>query len=141
MNTARFTAFLFLMLLSTAYAQQTAAPPSANPKPPAAQAATPPDYRLVPGDKLRVEVYKDQQLSQSLQIRPDGKITLPLLGDMMLGKHPGRTSDDQITGLILRGDGVQFTAVGERIYRLCRERGLGVELPRELFLQDEKYIP
>ena len=40
------------------------------------------DYRLSPGDKLRVEVYKDPQLSQSLQIRPDGKVTLPLVGDI-----------------------------------------------------------
>lgn len=40
------------------------------------------DYRLGAGDKLRVEVYKDPQLSQSVQIRPDGKITLPLIGDM-----------------------------------------------------------
>jgi polysaccharide export outer membrane protein len=40
------------------------------------------DYRLAIGDKLRVEVYKDAQLSQSLQIRPDGKITLPLVGDV-----------------------------------------------------------
>jgi len=37
---------------------------------------------MVPGDKLRIEVYKDQQLSQSLQVRPDGKITLPLIGDV-----------------------------------------------------------
>lgn len=41
-----------------------------------------PDYRLVAGDKLRIEVYKDPQLSQSLEIRPDGKITLPLIGDV-----------------------------------------------------------
>jgi polysaccharide export outer membrane protein len=47
------------------------------------------DYRLVVGDKLRIEVYKDPQLSQSLQIRPDGKITLPLLGDIVAA---GRTS-------------------------------------------------
>jgi polysaccharide export outer membrane protein len=40
------------------------------------------EYRLGPGDKLRIEVYRDQQLSQSVQIRPDGKITLPLVGDM-----------------------------------------------------------
>jgi ornithine cyclodeaminase/alanine dehydrogenase-like protein (mu-crystallin family) len=66
---------------------------------------------------------------------------VPLLGDVMLGKHPGRTSDEQITGMILAGDGVQFTAVGARVYKLCKERGLGVDLPRELFLQDEKYIP
>ena len=40
------------------------------------------DYRLGAGDKLRIEVYKDAQLSQSVQIRPDGKITLPLIGDL-----------------------------------------------------------
>ena len=66
---------------------------------------------------------------------------VPILGDVVSGKHPGRTSDDQIVGLIIGGDGVQFTAVGARIYKLCKERGLGVDLPRELFLQDEKYIP
>src|SRR5207245_5358495 len=47
------------------------------------------DYRLGPGDKLRIEVYKDTQLSQSVQIRPDGKITLPLVGDIeATGKTP-----------------------------------------------------
>jgi polysaccharide export outer membrane protein len=46
------------------------------------------EYRLGPGDKLRIEVYKDAQLSQSVQIRPDGKITLPLVGDM---EAAGRT--------------------------------------------------
>src|SRR5882762_8808571 len=40
------------------------------------------EYRLGAGDKLRIEVYKDAQLSQSVQIRPDGKITLPLVGDV-----------------------------------------------------------
>jgi polysaccharide export outer membrane protein len=49
------------------------------------------DYRLVPGDKLRIEVYKDTQLSQSLQVRPDGKITLPLVGDVPAA---GRTSNE-----------------------------------------------
>jgi polysaccharide biosynthesis/export protein len=47
------------------------------------------EYRLGPGDKLRVEVYREPQLSQSLQVRPDGKITLPLVGDVMA---TGRTS-------------------------------------------------
>jgi polysaccharide biosynthesis/export protein len=40
------------------------------------------EYRVGPGDKLRIEVYKDPQLSQSVQVRPDGKITLPLVGDV-----------------------------------------------------------
>lgn len=41
------------------------------------------EYRMGAGDKLRIEVYKDPQLSQSAQVRPDGKVTLPLVGDLM----------------------------------------------------------
>ena len=60
----------------------------------------PPDYRLVVGDKLRIEVYKDAQLSQSLQIRPDGKITLPLIGDVMAaGQTPLALRDAIATSL------------------------------------------
>jgi polysaccharide export outer membrane protein len=52
-------------------------------KKPAPQGPPEPDeYRINAGDKLRIEVYKDQQLSQSVQVRPDGKITLPLIGDI-----------------------------------------------------------
>ena len=56
--------------------------PSAPSAKPAGTATVPADYRLVSGDKLRIEVYKDPQLSQTLEIRPDGKITLPLIGDV-----------------------------------------------------------
>lgn len=63
--------------------------PTASAPAPAATAATSADYRLAAGDKLRIEVYKDTQLSQSLQVRPDGKITLPLVGDIPAA---GRTS-------------------------------------------------
>ncbi len=66
---------------------------------------------------------------------------LPLLGDVISGRHPGRISDEQITGMILRGDGVQFAAVGYLIYQRCKELGLGIEIPTDLFLQDESYIP
>ena len=58
------------------------------------------EYRLGPGDKLRVEVYKDAQLSQSLQVRPDGKITLPLVGDMAAaGKTPIELRDSLTASL------------------------------------------
>jgi len=55
------------------------------PQPPGAASE---EYRVGPGDKLRIEVYKDPQLSQSVQVRPDGKITLPLVGDL---EATGRT--------------------------------------------------
>jgi polysaccharide biosynthesis/export protein len=96
---------LLLLLSSAASAQAPVARPgspvphtqresAARPPAPAADAAprgaaVASDYRLVSGDKLRIEVYKDPQLSQALQVRPDGKITLPLLGDIAAS---GKTS-------------------------------------------------
>ena len=59
-----------------------------------------PDYRLVAGDKLRIEVYKDAQLSQSVQVRPDGKITLPLANDVVAaGQTPSELRDAIATSL------------------------------------------
>lgn len=94
MKTATPIAFALLLAAAAAQAQTPvgtsgAAPAPPLPRPVAASAATTSDYRLVSGDKLRIEVYKDAQLSQSLQIRPDGKITLPLVGDVPAA---GRTS-------------------------------------------------
>lgn len=80
-------------LAQTAGAQ----PPSLSARAAAGSASKPSDYRLVVGDKLRVEVYKDPQLSQSLQIRPDGKITLPLVGDMTAAGQTAATLRDSIT--------------------------------------------
>ena len=58
------------------------------------------DYRLVPGDKLRVEVYKDPQLSQNVQVRPDGKITLPLANDITAAGHtPSELRDAIVSSL------------------------------------------
>jgi polysaccharide export outer membrane protein len=63
-----------------AVAQTTSTRPNASAT--ASTVAKPADYRLGPGDKIRIEVYKDLQLSQSAQVRPDGKITMPLIGDL-----------------------------------------------------------
>jgi polysaccharide biosynthesis/export protein len=81
----------FLAMVAAAIC--TLAPLSADgPKDDKKAAAQPPiandqEYRLGPGDKLRIEVYKDPQLSQSVQVRPDGKITLPLVGDLDATNH------------------------------------------------------
>jgi polysaccharide export outer membrane protein len=65
-----------------------AGPKDADKKPaPQAPGTIDQEYRLGPGDKLRIEVYKDPQLSQSVQVRPDGKITLPLIGDLEASTH------------------------------------------------------
>ena len=108
--TTTFAPFSLLILLSMASAvsAQTGTAPAAQPPGSAVTASTgaasgtaagtSADYRLVPGDKLRIEVYKDAQLSQSLQVRPDGKITLPLVGDVAA---EGRTSTELRDALVV----------------------------------------
>jgi polysaccharide export outer membrane protein len=85
MKTATLTALSVLVLLGTASAQTPVGTSGSAP----AASTTAADYRLTAGDKLRIEVYKDSQLSQALQVRPDGKVTLPLVGDIAAA---GRTS-------------------------------------------------
>jgi polysaccharide export outer membrane protein len=74
--TLRKLTFAVVAALATASPTLAAGPESGATIPASA------DYHLGLGDKLRIEVYRDAQLSQSVQIRPDGKITLPLIGDL-----------------------------------------------------------
>ena len=45
-------------------------------------ATTDPDYKIGPQDMLRVDVWKEPDISRSVPVRPDGKITLPLINDV-----------------------------------------------------------
>jgi polysaccharide export outer membrane protein len=49
---------------------------------PAAQAQQPPDYPLHPGDKIEISVWKEVDLQRAVIIRPDGKFSFPLTGDI-----------------------------------------------------------
>ncbi len=40
------------------------------------------EYRLAKEDVVEVSVWKEPDLSRTVPVRPDGKITLPLLGDL-----------------------------------------------------------
>jgi polysaccharide export outer membrane protein len=40
------------------------------------------EYRIGPEDVLQISVWKNEALSRTLPVRPDGKITLPLLNDL-----------------------------------------------------------
>ncbi len=51
------------------------------------------------------------------------------LGDVIIGRHAGRTSAEQITVFESQGMAIQDLAVGLRVLAAARERGLGVELP------------
>jgi ornithine cyclodeaminase/alanine dehydrogenase-like protein (mu-crystallin family) len=66
---------------------------------------------------------------------------MTIFGEIVAGKKPGRTSDDQVIIMPVKGDGMQFAAVAYRVYELAKQRGLGVEIDTDLWLQDSKYIP
>ena len=53
-----------------------------------------PDYILGPEDVLEINVWKNADLSKQVQVRPDGRISLPLIGDV---PAVGRTTT-QLTG-------------------------------------------
>ena len=64
---------------------QNPAPDAAKPVAPAASspvAPNDPDYKIGPQDVLTITVWKEPDVSREVPVRPDGKISLPLLNDV-----------------------------------------------------------
>lgn len=136
-------AFLFLLspLVQRASAQQdssTPAPttqpvdvakaqPSSPDTPPQRVSPVKPDsYVIGAEDILSINVWKEQEVSRQVPVRPDGMISLPLLGDV---KAAGLTplqlqdqlttelkkyiSDPQVTVIVTQVNSLSFNVVGE----------------------------
>jgi polysaccharide biosynthesis/export protein len=92
-------------VLSAAPTPPPAAPPTASPAAaPAASAssglAADPSYVIGPEDSIKIIVWKEPNFSDSMAVRPDGMITLPLVGDVpAAGRTPAQLGDD-LTGLL-----------------------------------------
>jgi polysaccharide export outer membrane protein len=62
--------------------------------------ATPvgPDYRIGPGDVLRVSVWEEPQLTtNAIVVRPDGKISIPLVSDLMVAGLTPQSAEKLLT--------------------------------------------
>ena len=60
-----------------------------------AGAATTESYIIGPSDELTLFVWRNQELGAHVQVRPDGRITTPLITDMVAaGKTPAQLADD-----------------------------------------------
>lgn len=60
----------------------------------------PDDYIIGSDDVLAVNIWKEPEISRTVPVRPDGKITLPLIGDIQAGGlTPHRLQDNIATGL------------------------------------------
>ena len=65
--------------------------------PPAPAAAASADYNYIigPGDNVNIVVWRNPELSMSVPVRPDGKITAPLVDDLQaMGKDPTTLARD-----------------------------------------------
>ena len=63
-------------------------------------AAAMPTYRIGPLDVIDVRVWRSPEFSGEIKVRPDGRISAPLLGDMVAaGKTPEELASDIQIGL------------------------------------------
>ena len=79
-------ALIVLIATSCAYSQDAQKTPPASgttAKPaPEAKSANAEEYRIEPQDLVRIDVWKEPDISRTIPVRPDGKISLPLMNDV-----------------------------------------------------------
>ena len=63
----------------------------------APEASSDSDYVIGADDQLRITVWKEQDLSETLPVRPDGKISMPLLNDVQAAGLTPLQLKDSIT--------------------------------------------
>jgi polysaccharide export outer membrane protein len=127
---------LGLSLAPAAYSQQAEAPPAqgdqsapapttkSNEAPPPKPAET--GYVISPGDVVAVQVWKEPEVSTTVPVRPDGKISLPLLNDVqaagltasalaadLTDRLKKYISDPQVTVILTQVNSQRFYITGE----------------------------
>jgi polysaccharide biosynthesis/export protein len=102
MNSVLRIVLIVTVCVAVARAQEPSTPStsaSSVAKASAPQAPADADYKIGPQDLLRVDVWKEPDISRTIPVRPDGKISLPLLNDVQAA---GLTSM-QLAGVIREG--------------------------------------
>ena len=82
-----FLAVLFMMVFIIGISACSISEPRLPPKESSGQNAGPSvlvkSYKMAVGDQIQINVWKNPELSLEEPIRPDGKISMPLVGDVM----------------------------------------------------------
>jgi polysaccharide export outer membrane protein len=114
--TSRHLVTLGARLLAVAMAASLAACAGTSPYPPAPVKAETPNhrYKIGPLDTLNVVVWRNPELSGTFTVRPDGRISTPLVEDVLAaGKNPADLSREieQLLSRVIR-DPVVTVLVG-----------------------------
>lgn len=127
MNHKRFLPLLAAAALLFSFT----APAAENGSTPAPTAASEVDeyYLLQPGDTVQVSVWKERDLDRDILIRPDGRISFPLAGDVQaegrtvaqlekeLAKNIGRYIPDAVVTVVMKSPGGNQIFVTGRVAR------------------------
>ncbi len=70
------------------------------------------EYRIGPEDVLEISVWKNAELSKTVTVRPDGKISMPLIGDIQAA---GLTPDELRDKIVYRLNEYQEAAIASVI--------------------------
>ncbi len=102
--------FLMILLAIPARAVQNSEKPAGGEQPAAKDGASEPaqpdtaaeksEYVIGPQDELDVSVWKEPDLSRKVPVRPDGKISLPLLNDVQAAGLTPTQLADSITEML-----------------------------------------
>jgi polysaccharide biosynthesis/export protein len=91
MNTMKRILLALLLAVPVAYA----AAPTAAPMTPPIPKPVNDDYVIGPGDSLQIFVWRNPELTVTVPVRPDGKISTPLVENMVaVGKSPSQLARD-----------------------------------------------
>jgi polysaccharide export outer membrane protein len=134
-SSKRLLLLLMAAVLSTALGAQTAAGSDENPahpdktaSPSATVSAKPHDNSFVIGndDVLAINVWKEPDISRSIPVRSDGKISLPLVGEVqaagltpltlekdIAGKLKNFISEPEVTVMVQQVNSQKFNILGQ----------------------------
>jgi polysaccharide export outer membrane protein len=85
-----------LCVTGTAFGQAVPqSPAAASPQPAVQDPSVGSSYVIGPGDSLQIFVWRNAELTVTVPVRPDGKISTPLVEDMVaVGKSPSQLARD-----------------------------------------------
>jgi len=100
------------LLLSACSSSGDTIPAAECPEPVLAES----EYRIGAGDTLNIVVWRNDELSTTIPVRPDGRISTPLVDDMQAsGKTPSQLAGDleSVLGEYLRTPDVSVIVTGQ----------------------------